>query len=454
MSQSPPNYMDGVPVKISEQYKPPPKVSLPQSIVQRLANSDMILSTVNYDFNLERNVLTKINEWDTVRQQERCDRRERMRLRQEERLKLIQEKQKQMLTAVSYPSAEDLSSDEDITSDNQGAAASANTNSNQENQIRSIVPQQGHFSPQNCFDTILVPTIVRGTYVTNYNRSLVNQEEVNQNHCNIKHTFNKINYSDFENDTSSPFDNVELKTINDLDILAQVLNVTKIQHSDGQEPNPTAMLTETTESNRSSSEEMSDENVTNENISTSQTVCNPTSVQNYNQVDHPNRLPTFNVNNYQNIAVSTSCQPNFNQYPGSYFTYYGQINPTQHQSIVPNEYSNLMAQTTIIPSTNPSPNYIYTGQPTTNSVVSPYQQKQVYASSYGYSIETPGGIQQTHSPAIDGKYLEQLKQQTHLKSKSVPDILKELNEEIQDSRMKRVRNNSQSNTGCSDGKKF
>lgn len=38
--------------------------------------------------------------------------------------------------------------------------------------------------------------------------------------ANPKSTFN---FSDFENDTSSPFDNVELKTINDLEELAHVL---------------------------------------------------------------------------------------------------------------------------------------------------------------------------------------------------------------------------------------
>ena len=33
---------------------------------------------------------------------------------------------------------------------------------------------------------------------------------------------NGLDYSDFDNDTSSPFDNMELKTINDMEELAQV----------------------------------------------------------------------------------------------------------------------------------------------------------------------------------------------------------------------------------------
>lgn len=33
-----------------------------------------------------------------------------------------------------------------------------------------------------------------------------------------------LDYADFDNDTSSPFDNMELKTINDMEELAQVRN--------------------------------------------------------------------------------------------------------------------------------------------------------------------------------------------------------------------------------------
>jgi hypothetical protein len=39
-----------------------------------------------------------------------------------------------------------------------------------------------------------------------------------QNHVKV----NGLDYSDFDNDTSSPFDNMELKTINEMEELAQV----------------------------------------------------------------------------------------------------------------------------------------------------------------------------------------------------------------------------------------
>lgn len=38
-----------------------------------------------------------------------------------------------------------------------------------------------------------------------------------------KSTFSTLNLSDFESDNSSPFDNMELKTINDMEVLASIL---------------------------------------------------------------------------------------------------------------------------------------------------------------------------------------------------------------------------------------
>lgn len=218
------NQMNGVPVKISEKYKPPKKLTLNQALVQRLANTEatqQMLSATSYDFNLERNTLQKLADWQQQRQQEIEARRERTRQRQEEMKKMLEEKQKRMLTAVSYPSAEELSSDDDDTTPGDDYSGGTGSNSSaavhQMNQMNAsgavsvpapVVPTtQGHlpFSPPSYFDKILEPTVM-----------------------GVQHKRNKsigkspnINYSDFENE-SSPFDNVELKTINDLDILAQV----------------------------------------------------------------------------------------------------------------------------------------------------------------------------------------------------------------------------------------
>lgn len=201
MSQSPPNYIDGVPVKISENYRPPPIIHLPQPTRNRLERREQPGPDRGYDFTLELSVLAKIGEWRTIRDREESVRRERMLTREQERRRVLEEKQKALLTQVSYPSAEDLSSEDELP----GEVA----------QIERHSTPQGHFSPPTNFDTILMPTVLPGS--------------CHESQTTPKSTFSvpaKINYSDFETDTSSPFDNLELKTINDLDILAQVLKTT------------------------------------------------------------------------------------------------------------------------------------------------------------------------------------------------------------------------------------
>lgn len=223
------NQMNGVPVKISEKYKPPKKLTLNQALVQRLANTEATNQLVQngYDFSLERSVLQKLADWQQQRQQDSEARRERIRQRQEERQKLLEAKQKQMLTAVSYPSAEELSSDEDtaVAGDRTTAAA---TNVDQMNRINAAAEAGGMgavttavptiagqlpFSPLSYYNKILEPTVMAANLHHKRNKSIGKSPN--------------INYSDFENE-SSPFDNIELKTINDLDILAQVRNVTYV----------------------------------------------------------------------------------------------------------------------------------------------------------------------------------------------------------------------------------
>lgn len=164
MSYSQQSYMEGVPVKISEKYKPPPKISLPQSIVQRLQSSD-VLDQTNYDFSLERNVLVKIAEWKSVRSREQRDRRERIRQRQLERQQISDERQKQLLTAVSYPSAEDFLSDDEPEVTNEPEHLS-------EPPVTEL-----RFSSPN-FDTILMPTVMPGQE-SSYSKPSTNFSHIN-----------------------------------------------------------------------------------------------------------------------------------------------------------------------------------------------------------------------------------------------------------------------------------
>jgi len=53
-----------------------------------------------------------------------------------------------------------------------------------------------------------------------------------------KSTPSNFNFSDFEDDNSSPFDNMELKTINDMEVLASVLGTTSVDTSRSQQTSP------------------------------------------------------------------------------------------------------------------------------------------------------------------------------------------------------------------------
>lgn len=245
MSQSPPNYMDGVPVKISERFKPPPKITLPQSVINRLAQVEhggALRAAIGYEFELEETVLKRITEWRAVKEKERNDRDERIRLKEQERARLTDEVQKRKLNQISYPNTNDLSSasegEDEASEENDESLPSGSSEEQVHKNQTPVVVSSGavQHSHMNMFDTILMPTVLPEVAAamisatdkiidsgTPLNFSIPKNTNFLNNNNSI--VYNKINYSDFENDTSSPFDNMELKTINDLDILAQVYNL-------------------------------------------------------------------------------------------------------------------------------------------------------------------------------------------------------------------------------------
>ncbi|KAI9577564.1 uncharacterized protein LOC119641493 [Glossina fuscipes] len=198
--------MEGVPVKIVEKYKPPPCLyQLSPTISNKLLLPSNIFNDSSffaYDFQTERRALNKVQEWKRLRQHEKDLRQERMEKRNQRK---AEERAKQVLGAVSYPSTEDLSSSgsEDDVSNVSPACIG---NGNLVNASDTL----------NSFHNILQPTVLRCLNANQF-------ETVHDTKLG-----NTINYKDFEADTSSPFDNIELKTINDLDILAQVLHNTQI----------------------------------------------------------------------------------------------------------------------------------------------------------------------------------------------------------------------------------
>lgn len=183
-----------VPMKLSRKLQPPPEVDIPVDLIQMFqVDNDTETESLVYDFTLEKYVCTKIAEWKSRAEIDRMNRDERIRLREIERARQNEAKHKRLLTAVQY---DDLSSGED------------------EEQTQLDSEPEKKFSPTHVsFDTILQPTIVPNQ---------VNNLIATSSSCKL------LNYSDFETIESSPFDNVELKTINDLDILAQILKTTAV----------------------------------------------------------------------------------------------------------------------------------------------------------------------------------------------------------------------------------
>lgn len=445
--------MDGVPVKISEKYKPPPKVSLPQSIVQRLANSNAVLSEPVYDFTLEKIVLSKITEWKTVREQERSSRCDRIRQRQRQ----TEEKQKQMLTAVSYPSAEDLSSadeDEETSSSATGAVSGESPSAN----VTTVIPNP--YGAANHFNTILVPTVVPS--VSDDTNAEPNQNQYASSTATKTNLF-KINYSDFENDTSSPFDNIELKTINDLDILAQVLKTSKLQqhqqpqHSadDSGPPETTVTTTAQTATTATGSDNIDNDNVV-QNIDyqhPQQTQMENIQNSNQNFLQYPTTSVAhhFDGQNHQQqpmyhtaytpIDATTNFGGNYLPTVNNYNCYYGNNWGGYSNSATINDCINV--NPTI--STTDYHNMYFKNS--NNSITQQQQINQNYAPTYSneYEIQsnTTDVVGQSGATFCDHSAGKMELLERRLKSKSVPDILRELNDELRDSEIRRTRNSSQ-----------
>lgn len=427
--------MNGVPVKISENYKPPKKIAITQSVVQRLANPSATVQLLasTYDFTLERTVLAKMCEWQHVRAQENCDRKERMRLRLQERQKQIEAKQKQMLTAVSYPSADDFSSDDDRDEDNSNDS-SANAKSNSvpisSASATSAAPaaiKHQQFSPPNYFDSILVPTVMPGQHGKNGATVLTP--------CSTK-----INYSDFENDTSSPFDNVELKTINDLDILAEVLNTSATIQDEQPATKESAKQRDLP---RSTAPVATQQNIQNHNnVYTQQ-----------QQQQHP----------HQQQQAPPPQPQQMNQTYASYYdhsTYNHQSNQLQH-AIPMYQPTNYNTATNIV---DPKPKigqYFYStvnANPYSTSITdhsghhrNPYIQNNYYNNA-NYNASTVVGVAHVYTGPIDQRTPTVIENPmpNKSKSKSVPDIMQEINDELKNSERKRARNNSQCSTSPAD----
>lgn len=502
------NQMNDVPVKISEKYKPPKKLTLSQTLTQRLAHTDgftqQTLATAVYDFILERSVLNKIAEWQQMRQRELADRRERARIQQDERQKQLEQKQKQMLTAVSYPSAEELSSDDDISSDELPATTSARTpiNVNQMNRKNAASMAGGKQVGHGAMTTARMGTMAAVTVTSptmsetnpqvppfsppNYYDMKILEPTMAQQHKRNKSIGKSpnINYSDFE-DGSSPFDNIELKTINDLDILAQVRQCTIFfllkfdRHAiftnivfhivDCQVLNKTANIQLNVDNRQIETATVGTPN--NENHTTTSAITSNLSTDNNkflgNNMNHQqNHIHLHQTITQNSQSIPYNCQSYYQQIPmtteqANYYSY-----PSRDQQMSPDTTTMQMTDSNgwtvgahpnsdgaefgnrqVVGNVNGGWHNAY-GQLPQGHQHQPYQQLTMNAIGVPNTQFQTTTIYDHHIPAggLQTKIIYSATQQSAppSKSKSVPDIMKELNDELQCSEGKRVRNNSQS----------
>lgn len=201
-------YMDGVCVKISEKYKPPPRINLAVTYSQRLSLNKQIQNNFEtYDFSLERNIKDRIRELRNARRVLYEEKKERL-----EKIKETRKKFEEENAIKQTKNAETCDKETEVFITNNGVTNVEPTalDTIQTTPILSMQAAPGGIPYPSSYSNILTPTLLTNTNIS---------QALNCN-PNDKSPFN---ISDFEADTSSPFDNMELKTINDIEELAQVL---------------------------------------------------------------------------------------------------------------------------------------------------------------------------------------------------------------------------------------
>ncbi|XP_070503439.1 ubiquitin-associated protein 1 [Chironomus tepperi] len=396
---SPVNYTDGVPVKISEKYKQPPEIKLTTKLTQQLLKRKDPEAFADYNFDLERKIISKTTEWINWRLKEKTERQQRIQQRELMRQKRLEEEQKAKLNQVSYPSDELTSScdeEEEVDIDNSNEARMKSSNINNQ----ACIPSDKVFSPN--FNTILMPT----------QAVVINHSSDKKSHRRYaSNSSNKIDFSFFESD-SSPFDNLEMKSMNEMEELAKVLQSTVVEGNQESDDN-------TLERNNSSESDPSDHQKSISNNNNENDVVN-------NSDASKSLIPK---NDMQLIAAThTNAYGAHNFNPQQlYNNYYGM----QSTTINTNQpfYSNQQQQFGI--AANQFSPYIVNHQLPNNC----YYTQNYAVNHMNYALNN-------NNMACENNISD-----SEIKSKSVPDIIKELNDELNNSEKRRTRNISQSTQG-------
>lgn len=398
--------MDDVPVVISSKWKIPPLPNIPNECVSGFFDCSEVLKqqSLQYEYSLEQKVLEKVQEWKIARTREINEREMRIKLRQEERRKRLEAegtKLKEQLTQVSYPSPDEFSDNEEETT--------KKTSEDKETQ------------PFNNFDSILTPTVVNvqnSNEITSRDLEALSNVTMSKAPGSNVWVYNKnatkLELADFENDASDPFYNMELKTIDDLDILAQVLKTSVNLHS------KVNKNSNCSNNNNNESDEKNSKILNGDDDETKENDEKPSDEEKSEK--SPVKIdvtPEQQPDNVQNCYTSEPYVA-LPQYPNSGFT-----------SFNPNIYSNYSQTPYYLPGTqqyNFGTDH-HSFLPNTSYNSSPYAMD---------SLRSPPPF--TTNSINDQNLSENA---SKLRSKSVPDIVKELEDELEDSQKRRIRNNSQ-----------
>lgn len=198
-----PTYVDGIKVKISEKYKPPPRITLPTSYSQRLSLNNHIRDNIRkYDFSFERNAKECMKALREAKLATSNHHKELLEKIKEARAKEKADKLKQEQESKSDTN---IQNEEAIYVLNNDDRINVNSHSTYTSSTGVLIPTQ----VPSTYTNMLTPTPLLGT-----NTQSFSHQDADKSPFNI---------SDFEADTSSPFDNMALKTINDMAELAIVL---------------------------------------------------------------------------------------------------------------------------------------------------------------------------------------------------------------------------------------
>lgn len=428
------DYMDGVPVKISEKYKRPPRIELPYSVIECPTRAQHVVHNVEYCATFEKNVLAKLKELRSAKETKKNERRHRLQLLEEAKQKKLdeiaaaeaKEKLKQLsVSEVSYPSTDEISAlspDEKIdkncdntpTQDNSPETVEASaavdvsypscSNREPQHNILQPVPVQARYPQSNLLDDPdPLQEIKMNTKITKF-----------PHYSNV----DTLTYEDFENDTSSPFDNVELKTINDMELLAQVLQSQK-ECTTSCEPQR-GYATDQMYAIPNCASQAQIEGVTYlPNSYVEQPIQGPSvmySPQHY-PVSNGYFVPT------DNICDNPMQMENMNMYLPSYQYYV----PANSYSVAdPNYYGNQIPNTGEI---NQVPNRL-------NYIPEPYYYHYPHV-PIAYPPNMYGPIQNPNAENLEeNKNVASTSNNTKSRSRSVPDIVRELNEEIASAKLR------------------